>query len=770
MNRAMWGTTTGAAAMLCASAALGAFEGMDYNIVGIDLVDGKPTYTIDVFLAMGAGERLDAVFGEAPDLKTLTTTGTFYQNTFGGPTSKEVNPNLYPTFPDLEFDSRVTIGCLDASGDPWSSNALSDTGIDWLDWEAGGDLSVGDGAWYVTPDDEQGQALAFTNAACEDRMGVLIARLTVTGHDSIINFAANFQGKDADGNTQGMSDSIAISLGDITDCNSNGVDDECDIANGDSEDSNDNGIPDECEDCNDNGIPDHQDIADGTSQDCNENGVPDECEKSEDCNDNGVPDECDIADGTLLDRDGNGIPDFCEGWMVYNQTQDILYTTIDLAINDADDGDWLLAESVELNAADRIDFDGRNIDVTSVNGDVNTNATVELAGGARLMAGSNADFSGVVRSGVNGAGSIESDTKIDLAGGLVARSGGGLELMSPDANLNSDGLVMGGGELFADGALNVSAGNGLYMLPGGSVVTGSGLNNSGSFYPAGTVGGDFNNAVDAQTRVVGDTTQIGDVYNDGLIAVHVGTYFIVGDLTNNGEILGDYDTGPGAAMPEAGDGFKVSGSYHTGQDASLNMPTDVWVLSVGGDFDVAINDASNFNMALATLTMSGMSGDDQDLERMSHDLGQSEDGLVQGVDGNYPIGTLRIASGTTVDVVDNHDNDNDGQKSCEAIYVTTLIVEAGATLNTNGCPIYYGEEAIIDGDVDDIDNILETEPPVEGDINGDGVVNIQDLLALIDQWGVCDDPDNCTADLTGDGLVNIQDLLSLLDNWGNTGG
>ena len=56
--------------------------------------------------------------------------------------------------------------------------------------------------------------------------------------------------------------------------------------------------------------------------------------------------------------------------------------------------------------------------------------------------------------------------------------------------------------------------------------------------------------------------------------------------------------------------------------------------------------------------------------------------------------------------------------------------------------------------------------PVEchGDIDGDGVVNIQDLLGVIDQWGECDD--ECSADFNGDGTVNITDLLIVLDAWG----
>ncbi|MHC4415150.1 MAG: dockerin type I domain-containing protein [Planctomycetota bacterium] len=54
-----------------------------------------------------------------------------------------------------------------------------------------------------------------------------------------------------------------------------------------------------------------------------------------------------------------------------------------------------------------------------------------------------------------------------------------------------------------------------------------------------------------------------------------------------------------------------------------------------------------------------------------------------------------------------------------------------------------------------------------GDLNGDGIVGVADLLLLLAAWGPCPDPpDDCPADLNGDGTVNIADLLILLANWG----
>lgn len=50
---------------------------------------------------------------------------------------------------------------------------------------------------------------------------------------------------------------------------------------------------------------------------------------------------------------------------------------------------------------------------------------------------------------------------------------------------------------------------------------------------------------------------------------------------------------------------------------------------------------------------------------------------------------------------------------------------------------------------------------VQGDLNGDGVVNAADLAILLSAWGK-----SGPADLDGDGLVTASDLAALLSNWG----
>ena len=49
-----------------------------------------------------------------------------------------------------------------------------------------------------------------------------------------------------------------------------------------------------------------------------------------------------------------------------------------------------------------------------------------------------------------------------------------------------------------------------------------------------------------------------------------------------------------------------------------------------------------------------------------------------------------------------------------------------------------------------------------GDFNGDGTVDVFDLLFLLGMWGPCEDPNDCAADINGSGTVDVFDLLMLL--------
>ena len=60
--------------------------------------------------------------------------------------------------------------------------------------------------------------------------------------------------------------------------------------------------------------------------------------------------------------------------------------------------------------------------------------------------------------------------------------------------------------------------------------------------------------------------------------------------------------------------------------------------------------------------------------------------------------------------------------------------------------------------------IYRLQPLSPGDLNGDGAVDVDDLLAVINAWGPCPAP--CAADGNTDGVVDVDDLLIIINNWG----
>ena len=53
------------------------------------------------------------------------------------------------------------------------------------------------------------------------------------------------------------------------------------------------------------------------------------------------------------------------------------------------------------------------------------------------------------------------------------------------------------------------------------------------------------------------------------------------------------------------------------------------------------------------------------------------------------------------------------------------------------------------------------------DATGNGVIDVDDLLTVINSWGACDPPPSeCNGDVTGNGVVDVDDLLMVVNNWG----
>ena len=50
------------------------------------------------------------------------------------------------------------------------------------------------------------------------------------------------------------------------------------------------------------------------------------------------------------------------------------------------------------------------------------------------------------------------------------------------------------------------------------------------------------------------------------------------------------------------------------------------------------------------------------------------------------------------------------------------------------------------------------------DTDGNDVINVNDLLAVISSWGPCN---GCPGDIDGSGVVDVTDLLMVIAAWGS---
>jgi len=97
-----------------------------------------------------------------------------------------------------------------------------------------------------------------------------------------------------------------------------------------------------------------------------------------------------------------------------------------------------------------------------------------------------------------------------------------------------------------------------------------------------------------------------------------------------------------------------------------------------------------------------------------------------------------------------------------AVYNMTNIVLGTATYDL-GWP--FGEVTV---DLEEVFISGQFDVEVIGsdciaDIDGSGVVGVDDLLAVIGNWGACS---GCATDLNGDGTVGVDDLLEVIAGWG----
>lgn len=516
-----------------------------------------------------------------------------------------------------------------------------------------------------------------------------------------------------------LSECIAV------DCNQNGSADMVDIAIGTSLDTNQNGVPDECEDCNANGVLDPADIAAG-APDMNANGVPDDCEP--DCNDNGVPDDLDISGGTSVDAYADGVPDECQ----------------------ADCNNNLIADYNEIQANMGLDVN-RNAVLDSCEDCDENGATdlAELAGGMNVwLAGETQTF---IREFHGGSGAP------------VKASQGGVVAQSRDVLVASDRTIL------------VSSGIG-NKVARFDPVSGSSL---GDFVASGSGGlnSPFGMTFDPDGHLLVASSGTGKVLKyHGTTGVFLGVFVDPGPgslFAPVGLAVGPDDhlyisTSDHAVLKFHGASGAFLGTFVSHGSGGLNQPRGL-LFKPDGNLLVA-SFGSN-----AVLEYDGVTG---------AFLGRfDKGGLLSGFWGLQKPWTLRLnPRADTVLVSANvgnaavHSYDLTSGVFLRSFYILSQDMPGPTAFDVlppaaNDCNMNFVPDncEIASGASLDVNNNGipdECESSVPGDATGDGLVNVQDLLAVINAWGACPAPPAlCPADLDGDGQVGVTDLLLVINNW-----
>ena len=405
---------------------------------------------------------------------------------------------------------------------------------------------------------------------------------------------------------------------------------------------------------------------------------------------------------------------------VLNRDTGIWYTTLEAAAGDADDGDDLLV-GIESFLADAV-VDARGDGIR-----YETRGPSIIGPDMMLLPGDGSAF--LDKAGVSGG--------YTLKGTLIAPRSGTLLL---------NRLQIGSGGILVQDDASIFLSQQI-------------VNEAGLVYLEGDIFSEdekFVNGSAATSRVAGDTNIYGSFTNEGTTIVQRGVLYVYGDIENSGTIIGEVNNGfAGGETTEEGDGVSIGGDYVLGPDAGLILADPVWRLGVGGRLDIAIDNPSRFELSAATVEMTGLADRTQKLETLGLDVGPKEDGFNPA---NFPIGTLRIKSGSETVLVNNHPNFSDAP--CEVLYVDTLTIEPGGRLITNGCRIYtrqLSNQGVIEGE----DGVILL-PGCDADLNGDDRVDGSDLSFILGSWGTAMQG----ADINGDGTVDGTDLAILLGAWG----
>ncbi|MDP7029468.1 MAG: hypothetical protein QF733_04525 [Phycisphaerales bacterium] len=133
--------------------------------------------------------------------------------------------------------------------------------------------------------------------------------------------------------------------------------------------------------------------------------------------------------------------------------------------------------------------------------------------------------------------------------------------------------------------------------------------------------------------------------------------------------------------------------------------------------------------------------------------------IVLNVEGRHQIGDATNMLTMTASASFDESGDLPGEPLPTMPVDLPTVIPPGqtASLLLDLTPTAAATSVSVDGDM-----TATHMQGIPGDVNGDGTVNTDDLLAVIAAYGPCG---GCPADLDGDGIVGVTDILIVIDHW-----
>jgi hypothetical protein len=398
--------------------------------------------------------------------------------------------------------------------------------------------------------------------------------------------------------------------------------------------------------------------------------------------------------------------------------------------------------------------------------------------GAFLSLGYSAGGSGAYGLSGNGALSVGTSEYVGRSGSGAFTQTGGTHTVWIDLYLGYSGGAAGTYELSGDATLAVTGheflghdGSATFVHTGGThgvagnLYLGRFISGTGAYELSGdatlAVGGDeivgsYGSGTVTQT---GGTHTVGGNLAVGSEAGSTGAYSISGGLLEvNGLEIGPQGSGALDLNGSAAH-VKVTGLMKLGPLGSMSAVSGSRI-DLARDFENASIDGAAFGtFGLAAGSHFNMTGDgttDQKYEAGGGDCGAIGPGYYQ----NSALGDFQILTGTTT-LVDAVANDPDATGTANALYVDTLRIADGATLELNGQNLYYHNwdgSAGWGGSL--VNSGAAAWAPGPGDFDENAAVGLGDFSLFAGMYGLTEGEIgwDANADIDRNGAVGLGDF------------